>query len=236
MLKKTRGIVLNHIKFKESSIIARIFTRELGVQSYIVNSVRGSGKRFKTKIAFFQPLTLLDLVVYYRKPVEGSADSLRRISELKCSEPYESIPNDIFKSGIALFLSELLNKVIQEEETNRELYDFISKALLILDHTPKGYASFHLIFMIQLSRYLGFQPTDAREMYSQLEGWLKSADHLQERINMVDQFMAAGFRGMQGNNPEIRRSVLEDVLTFYRLHVESIGELKSMSVLRAVMH
>ena len=86
MLVKTKGIVINHIKYKESSIIVRIYTEKLGLQSYIVNGVRSA--KAKNKMALFQVLTILDLVAYYYE----DQNKLNRISEIRCKQPYQSIP------------------------------------------------------------------------------------------------------------------------------------------------
>jgi len=81
MLHKTKGIVLNYIKYSDTSIIAKIYTEAFGLQSYIVNSVRSS--KAKNKIALFQPLTLLEMVVYHK-----NHQGLQRISEMRTAEPY----------------------------------------------------------------------------------------------------------------------------------------------------
>ena len=126
MLIKTRGIVLNFMKFRETSIIARVYTEQLGVQSYIVNSVRTKGKG--SRIALFQPFTLLDMVVY-TSPKGG----LTRISEYKCAHPFISIPFDIRKSSMVLFLSEVVARTVKEEEENQPLFQFLYQAILAFD-------------------------------------------------------------------------------------------------------
>ena len=123
MLVKTRGIVLSYIKYRESSIIAKVYTEQLGVQSYIINGVRkkGSGSR----IALFQPFTLLDMVVY-----TSQKGGLTRISEYKSAYPFGSIPFDIRKSSILLFLAEIVSKTIKEEEENPQLFNFLYQAII----------------------------------------------------------------------------------------------------------
>ena len=111
MLHKTRGIALSYLKFKESSIIARIFTEAFGMQSYIVNNIRS--KTAKSKIALYQPLTILEMVVYHNKRKE-----IHRIGEIKCSYIVQTIPYNIKKTSIALFLTELLNQTLREEGEN----------------------------------------------------------------------------------------------------------------------
>ena len=103
MLYKTQGIVLNYIKYRETSIIVRIYTESFGLASYIINGVRS--KKARHKIAFFQPLTLLDMVVYHKRNAK-----LNRVSELKCKEPLMDLPTNIKKSSIAIFITEILIK------------------------------------------------------------------------------------------------------------------------------
>lgn len=103
MLKKTQGIVIHYIKYRESSIIVKIFTRDLGLKSYIVNGVRSA--KSKSKMALYQPLSLLDLVVYDKENA-----SLNRISEVKLNYPFQRIPFDFHRSGVAMFVGEVLSK------------------------------------------------------------------------------------------------------------------------------
>src|SRR6187200_113375 len=101
MLHKTRGVVFRFTKYGESSIIVNIFTEMFGLQSYIVNGVRS--RTVKSRIALYQPLTLLDLVVYHRENA-----NINRIKEVKCLYPYQSIPTDIKKSALAIFIMEVI--------------------------------------------------------------------------------------------------------------------------------
>lgn len=117
MLKKTQGIVLHYIKYRETSIVVRIFTRELGLKGYVVNSVRTA--KPASKIALYQPLTLLDLVVYDK---EGA--SLHRISESKLAHSFQRIPFDFYRSGVAMFVGEVMGKAIYENYQNEAYLTF----------------------------------------------------------------------------------------------------------------
>jgi DNA repair protein RecO (recombination protein O) len=91
MIVKTRGIVFRYTRYGETSIIANVFTEQFGLQSYIVNGVRS--KKPKVNIALFQPLTLLDMVVYHKE-----TGGVFRIKEVKCNYPYRIIPSDMRRS------------------------------------------------------------------------------------------------------------------------------------------
>lgn len=239
MLQKTQGIVLNFIRYKETSIITRIYTEAFGVQSYIVNGVRGSrgkpGKKTSTKIAFFQPLTLLDLVVYYKKAGQRYAGGLNRIAEIKCLEPYQSIPYDFRKSGMGIFVAELLGRVLTEEEEHTELFVFLRQSLLLFDHLRTGYENFHLQFMLKLSRYLGFPPGSALEVNHQLTlafGGNSLEDH---EITALQELIKADYTEHVKMHNATRRNLLENLLRYYQLHVDNLGELKSVHVLRELI-
>jgi DNA repair protein RecO (recombination protein O) len=146
MIFKTRGVVFRFTKFRETSIIVTIFTDVFGLQSYIVNGVRS--KSATNKIALYQPLTLLNLVVYHREHA-----NIERIKEISCLHPYRSLTADVRKSTLAIFINELLNKTVKEESHASELFQFICDSLVILDTMEAGYENFHLIFMLKLSRF-----------------------------------------------------------------------------------
>ena len=114
MLHTTRGIVLHTTKYSETSLVAKIYTEVFGLQSYLVKGIRK--QKAKLRPALFQPMTLADLVVYHK-----DKGSLQNIKESRIAVPYRSIPFDIRKSSMLLFINELLYKSIREEETNRKL-------------------------------------------------------------------------------------------------------------------
>jgi DNA repair protein RecO (recombination protein O) len=221
MIHKTRGIVFRFTRYGETSIIVTIFTEAFGLQSYIVNGVRS--KTAKNKIALYQPLTLLNLVVYHRERA-----NLERIKEIQCFHPYQSLTVDIKKSTIAMFITELLNKTVREESAAETLFEFLVDALVTMDGLKKNEENAHLIFMIKLSRYLGFGPQFANEV---LGG--RVTDEKTEVI--LQQLLNSDFENELVITKEQRRNLLELLLKFYAEHLENFGELKSVQVLRDVL-
>ncbi|UOQ66866.1 DNA repair protein RecO [Hymenobacter volaticus] len=161
MLIKTRGIVLSYIKYRETSVIARVYTERLGLQSYVVNGVRKA--KPPGRIALFQPLTLLELVAYTSR-----TGGLTRLSEFRCSESYRSIPYDVQKSSVGLVLSEILNHTVLEEEENGPLFNFLHDSLLDFDQQTSGYENFALYFLLNLATYLGFGIERGEELITQV--------------------------------------------------------------------
>ncbi|MBD2702218.1 DNA repair protein RecO [Spirosoma sp. BT702] len=230
MLQKTRGIALSYIRYRESSIIARIYTEEFGLQSYLVNGVR-SARSKNNKIALFQPLTLLDMVVY-NKPDRD----LHRLSEMKTSYPFQSLPFEVSKSTIALFVTEMLNKVLKEEASNPMMYRFLIDSVLFLEEAQTNYENFHLTFLLKLSFFLGFGPESSREFETQLREnsypFLPDVEMetalnimLRQKLGTLIKLSRAG-----------RNELLDALVAYYQIHIDSIGEVKSLPVLREVLN
>jgi DNA repair protein RecO (recombination protein O) len=233
LLVKTRGIVLSYIRYRETSIITRVYTEELGLQSYVVNSVRQKAGR----IALFQPFTLLDMVVY-TSPRGG----LTRISEYACAYPFSSIPYEIRKSSILLFLSEMLSYTIREEEENRPLFAFLYDAIRYFDQQKQGFENFHLHFLLQLSVFLGFGPGSGSEITSQVAfsgniasvGGSPAILHFQAYEALFDQLLHQPGQADVPNG-RMRRELLQIIIKYYQLHVEKLGEIRSLQVLSEVL-
>ena len=229
MLQKTRGITLSYLRYRETSIIARIYTEEFGLQSYIVNSVRTARSK-SNRIALFQPLTLLDMVVY-NKPDRD----LHRLSEVKTSHPFQSIPFEVAKSTVALFVTEFLNKVLKEEASSPPLYRFLIDSVLFLEEATTNYENFHLAFLLKLSFFLGFGPESAREFENQLRE--NSYPFLPD--DEMDKALNIMLRYPLGTPVKLSRSarneLVDALVAYYQIHIDSIGEVKSLPVLREVL-
>lgn len=226
MLYKTAGVALSYIKFKESSIIARVFTESFGMQSYIVNSIRSKNSR--TKIALFQPLTLLDLVVYHNKKKD-----IHRISEIKCSHNFHSIPFNIKKTTIALFLTELLNQALLNQDENEDLFQFLNESIQYLDVVEKDFENFHLQFLIRLCKYLGIFPQSGLSLLQEI-GHAKNHDT--QFVSQLDQLLTSRFDQHIKLTKQVKNDILKAMIDYYRFHYDSIKEFKSIQVLKEVLN
>ncbi len=227
MLHKTKGICINFIKYKETSIIAKIYTQEFGLQSYLINGVRTEKPKFK--IALFQALTLLDMVVYHK---QGRA-SLQRVSEIRCSQPYQHIPFDFTKSSLAIFLSEVLLKTLQEEEKNEDLFEFLEQAFLQLDIAEK-IDNFALTFLLKLLVKQGLLGQDMGEIFSQL--YQNRLSPRPDALKIEIEILIKIFKGEDPHLPNVlRQQLINYLLAYFKLHYEFFGEIKSLQVLRSLM-
>jgi DNA repair protein RecO (recombination protein O) len=220
MLTKTRGIVINYIRFKETSIIVKIFTEEHGLLSFIINGVRKSGS--KNSIGLYQPLTLLHLVFFYKE-----SRSLLRISEAHGAHPYFSIPFDFKKVTILSFLSEILQKVLTEGMVDEDKFNFLFHYLIQLDEEKGNINDFHLYFLFELTRFMGFRPTDAVEMLGH-----SPAVHEVLLVETLDNILNNRAVSITGS---IRKDILGILLNYYRSHIENFGEMRSLAVLQEIM-
>lgn len=220
MLHKTKGVVFRFTPYGESSIIVNIFTAMFGLQSYIVNGVRSKAGR--NKMALYQPLTLLDLVVYHKENA-----GILRIKEASCSYAFQHLQSDPVKSTIGLFINEVLNRTVKEQSHANELCDFIFDSLVRLDKLDHP-ENFHLQFLIQMTKYLGFGPFDKTE----LAAW-----HLSEDEDAVlDQLLQTNeYDRLVKMKNEQRRNLLDALLRFYGNHVDGMGSIKSVPVLREIL-
>ncbi|RPD47190.1 DNA repair protein RecO [Hymenobacter sediminis] len=235
MLIKTRGIVLNYMRYRETSIIARVYTEQLGLQSYVVNGVRKA--KPPGRIALFQPFTLLEMVAYTSR-----SGGLTRLSEYRCAEPFRSLPYDVRKSSIALFLSEVTGRVLQEEEKNEPLFAFLHDSILAFDRQEEGFENFALSFLLGLSHYLGFGPQTGEEITSQVAfaaaasigGGSPTALRFQEFEEHFDALLRDPAAATIPNG-RVRRELLGVLIRYYQLHVEHLGDIRSLSVLSEVL-
>ena len=152
-MQQSRAIVLNKINYSETSLILKIYTEQDGLLSFIVKGIRG--KKGKLRMAQFQALNLLE--IDYKQT--GKSD-LRFISDLKITDPFSGLLFDPIKRAVALFLAELIQSCIKEEEQNTELFLFLHQSIHWLDLTKDSCTHFHLAFMMKLTRYLGFSPME----------------------------------------------------------------------------
>ena len=151
MLQKTLGIVLRTVKYKDTAFIADVYTDVAGRVSFMVPVPRS--RKASVKSVLFQPLAPVELEADFRPNT-----SIYRIKEAKSWHPFSSLPYDPYKSAIALFLSDFLCKAVRVEADNKALFAYLRHSIVWLDECRAGFANFHLVFLMRLSRFLGPYP------------------------------------------------------------------------------
>ena len=241
MIRKTRGIVLHTTAYGESSLVVHCYTEQYGRQSYMVKGVRKSRKQNRSNI--FQPLFILDFEVYHKDSRE-----IQLVKEVSRAMPLNSLPFDMVKSAQAIFMAEVIYRVVKEEEPNPMLAHFLLSSIQYLDALEEPSPDFHILFMFKLSRHLGFYPQNnfgEGRIFFNLDGGLfisyvrdpelhldESSSQLWHRY-MISEYQSvkeSDFNGMQ------RKLVLDHLVRFYKLHVAGMGEIKSLEVLHTYFH
>ena len=237
MLIQTKAIVLHTIKYNDSSLIAHCYTEALGKQSFLLKGILTTKKGGLRK-AYFQPLTLLDIHFNHKKK-----GGLNFIKEAKVLHPYQSIYSDIKKNAIALFLSEIVHKSLQEEENNPLLFAFLENSFLWLD-SHENSVNFHLLFMLKFSQFLGFYPNLDQETdpYFNLESGCfcytpPNHQYLEgECAETLKELLGMNFATEQlpKINQHTRRELINALVRYFELHLLGFSTPKSLSILHEV--
>ncbi len=241
MLSKCQAIVIHSINYSESSVILKCFTSDYGLQSYMINGVRG--RKGAIRSSQLLPLTLLELDTYHQQN-----KNLQRIKELKCIPVLHHIHFDIIKSSIGMFLAELLNKVLSEEnQQDKPLFDFLFNSIQILDLSASNVSNFPCYFMLHLSRFLGFMPkgnySEMHNSFNKIEGvydeWFIGAPNqiepeLSEKLFRLQESNFDSFHLIKLNTQQ-RSELLNILISYYQSHLATFSNLKSHKVLAEVL-
>jgi DNA repair protein RecO (recombination protein O) len=239
MLIKTRGIVFRHLKYSETSVITDIFTEEAGLITFIVSGVRTPKAKISANL--LQVGSLVELVAYHQPE-----KSINRLKEIQAGYIYSSLPFDVHKSSIGIFMLEVARRAIREQEANPPLFQYLWDIFTFLDAEKSAYANLHLSYLAHLTHYLGFMPTDDAGkngiVFDMKEGLF--IENGGNQYVMSPQ-MTYIFRGLlrydwresyliNGLTRETRRLMLQDLLTFYRLQIDNFPEIQSMKIYQEI--
>lgn len=245
MIHTTGGIVLRTVKYGETSVICTIYTELFGIQSYLVNGVRMSGKSASGKAAMLQPAAVLELEAYH-----SDLKNLQRLKEFRWKYLYRNIFSDVIKHAVALFMVELFHRSLKQPEANADLFYFVEHAFLKLDAAGmQETANLPLVFSLSLPHYFGFAPqppAGADEYYFDLqEGAFTSVqpahgDYLfpddARHVAALLKSLATEEAGHLPLNREQRRRILMAMESFYRYHIQDFPPLRTLPILRELMN
>jgi DNA repair protein RecO (recombination protein O) len=222
MLHKTRAISLHAIPYRDTSLIARFFTEEFGLQGFVVNGVRSSKARISPGL--FQAMMPVDLVQYH-----DSRKDLNRFSEIKAAFPLNEIPLHPVKSAQVIFIAEYLSRVLKDHLENRPLFALSYAWISQLDSMAENFESAHLGFIWHSFLHLGITPDNAEILLER--GTPLHEEHREQlHIFLNDESPFAAFRVPSA----VRQTVLDALVNYVRTHMEGMGELRSLAVLRQV--
>ncbi len=239
MLCKTRGVVLRAIPYNDRYSIITMYTEVFGRASYLV--ARGRGKRSAVSKSLFIPLSVLDMDVEHLNKRD-----LHRVKETRACFPMNDIFCNPIKNVVALFLSEVLFRVMRDAEPDERLFDYLYESIRLLEYADKGIANFHMVFLMGLLRYLGIFPnTDSYKegnYFDMLNGEFTLAQPLHRHYldpresAFFSRLLRISFENMSlyGFSRQERNLIIEHILEYYRLHLPDFPEIKSLAVIRSL--
>jgi len=195
-------------------------------------------RRSGMKMAFLQPLSLVELEVEIQPDKE-----LHRIVEIKPTIIISSVHTHPVKNAVALFLAEFLYRTLRETQTDRALYRFLENSIAILEHTEQGFANFHLVMLVQMTRFFGFYPnmeSETQDGYFDMVNGIFSTLRPPHRYFLLPDDSMAFRRLMRINYGNMHKflfsrvervAILEHIIAYYRVHLSEFGEIKSLPVL-----
>jgi DNA repair protein RecO (recombination protein O) len=238
MVIKTRGIILRSVKYSETSLILDVYTEAKGIRSYIVSGVRTP--KSKVSAGLLQVMSLVELVCYD----SDDAQKLNRTKEIKAAHTYTSLIFDVKKAAIGQFIAEVARKTIREAEQNEAMFNLLFDIFVFLDEAETGYANLHLAFLLELTNHLGFHPHV--ETYTEWSVFdLKEGNFTETPVtHFINNPLSKILRGLIEINwhrsgdvkmtREERQLLLNELLNFYRYHIDNFPEINSHKILQEI--
>lgn len=239
MLKRTQAIILQTHKYGDSSLVVQAYTSEWGRRSFLLKGVRKTKRG--SRASLFQPFFILDLEVYF-----SHNRDLNWIKEANLIGPLPAFSSDMVKTSQVMFLTDMLSRTLKEEEKNEQLFSFLKHSIDFLNLSDEASPSYHLIFLFQLTRYLGFYPKDdfsEQNPYFDLSGGafsrISKMERDEEQLHLGrlwhNSFEASYLTADQVfNSSKSRNLYLDSVLEFYQVHQAIAGIPKSLEIVRTL--
>ena len=239
MLCTTRGIIIHVTPYNDTSSIVHAYTEMFGRTSYLI--ARQRKRKTMASYALFMPLSVVELEVEHLKTRD-----IQRVKEAKLCFAMSSIPTHPVKNTIALFLAEVLFRLIRMKEADPKLFDYLFNSIRYLEILEQGIANFHLVFLIHLSRYLGIFPNVESYapgvFFDLLNGVFTTLapthPHYlsQEESSIFHRILRLNYENMalHSFSRKERTTIIHYILTYYRLHFPDFPEIKSLAVMQSL--
>lgn len=239
MIERLCGIVLRTVKYSDNDMMVDMFTDMRGRCTF---SVRVSHKaRSLSSMSLWRPLSQLEFDADIRPN-----SAVANIKNPRVLVAYDDINASLVKSCQVLFMAEVLYHALKNEPRNRALYDFINLSMEWLELAGRGYANFHIVFMVQLMRFVGifpnldnYSPTAFFDMMEGCYTYLPPSHAYgirppeTEVLPLLARLNYASMRILRWNRIQKGRC-LKLLNDYFRLHIPSFPELKSLDVLTEV--
>lgn len=239
MQRTIRIIPLKLIPHSDRTAILAAYSRELGRVSFAVNS--GAGPAAARRRALLMPLNPIEVVSSARPGRE-----LLSMREPRALMPLHQIISSPERSAVALFMAEVLERVLRQSDPEPLIFDFIIDAISRLNSPQTAPANFHLCFMVRLAEMLGIapDPADFRQgmIFDMADGIFRLSAPLHgQSLSAADSAIAARVLRISWQNQALfrldrnaRNLILSKILDYYSLHLTDLSNLRSPSILHSI--
>lgn len=237
MMTKTQAIVLHSFKYGDTKLVVDMYTRQYGQLTFMVGMPKTPRGRLKKQL--FQPMMLLDIESDVRPRLQ-----FQKLRDASLLTPLMSLLAEPSKLSISLFIAEFLYHALKSEQQNEPLFDYIRNSIEWLDGRQEPFANFHLVFLMRMSRFLGFYPNlehyepgdcfDLRASVFCKHPPLHQDFLMPPEASIVQLMMRMDYPTMHlyRLSRHDRQRLLDIALTYYRFHLPAFPELKSLEVLK----
>jgi DNA repair protein RecO (recombination protein O) len=235
MKQTIRGIVLGRTAYSETSFIVTLLTADSGLQTYLFQ-----GARKKKGVVLF-PLAPVECEIYKR-----SDSSMPKMTSCTLAQTVMEIPFDPIKSSIAFFMAEIIQKTIQKGHPEHGLLEFLWTEIGFIEES-RELTNYSLWFLAAYTKFLGITPAvEEKEprVFDVLGGKFQTlrpkhpAYFEGEEIHWLETFLLADRSvALAAHIPTTTRARLLDIwLAYYEQHLQGLSKLKSLDVIRTVLH
>lgn len=236
MTISTEGIIFTHTRYGDSSAIIHIYTKEMGMVSFMVNGVFGRKKR--SNFQLLQPLNIVQLEFINR-----ANRDIQRIRDFKVTHPMMRIPFSQSRRAQAFLLTEIYSRVLRNEGQNETIFNFLKEGIIRLDSDVEGVENLHIWLLFHSVSHLGFEPHNNYEedctIFDIMDGCFVPSEPghpyilVDEDAKMINNLFKTTVDELKNvaTNVHQRRVLLNAIIKYYELHHQSIGKISSLAIL-----
>jgi len=223
MILNTNAIVLHRMKYKNSSLIARIFTENSGKMSIIIN---GANKRKDNISGIVEPPNIINLNYYKRK-----TGTLQTGKEANFLYNNSAIKNNIIQLSAALSIVEIIDKTFHENDVNSDVYNLACQTLKIINDDICDVKLILSFFLLNLIELLGFMIDLENEMN------LPILINKEIKLFLID-LDKSSLNNLNDLNHE--KNNLVEIITileiYIKQHLKLNGDIQSLTLIKEIIN
>ena len=228
---ESRAIALLNHKYGEGAVIAKVFTEDYGLKSFSVK--RNKSKKSKNKILLLDKMNLLTI-----NAKNNSKKEIQYLSEINLAYAYQntSLKNKL----IRLFIAEVLSKALIDSERNINLFQFIWNTNTQIDNLENVNNNFCIIFLIQLSEFLGISPSTENidlPYFNLNSGNFTNIKNKNEEIikgEIINYFKRLIIKENVIIPYQSRQELIKILFRYYSIHHINLSNIKSYEVIESL--